>query len=125
MGKMGITGFLRIHRINEPDFTVANKRAEGTDMKFLFAVLTITLAIAGNALAQSKAQTMHDTYCVACHGTEVYTREGRLARDYPSLREQVQRWQANVNLGWSDADIDAVAAWLAERYYGLSCPEDC
>ena len=94
-------------------------------MKFLIAVFSITLVIAGNALAQSKAQSLHDTYCIACHGAEVYTRDTRLAKDYPSLREQVKRWQANVNLGWSDADIDAVTAWLAERYYGLSCPGDC
>ena len=94
-------------------------------MKFFVAVLSITLALSATAFAQSKAQSMHDTYCISCHGTEVYTRDTRLANDYASLREQVKRWQANVNLNWSDEDIDVVSQWLAERYYGLTCPDDC
>ena len=94
-------------------------------MKFLIAVLAITMVFVGNAGAQSQAQTMHDTYCIVCHGTEVYTRDKRLANDYSSLREQVDRWQSNVNLNWSDAEIDLMSAWLAERYYGFNCPDEC
>ncbi len=94
-------------------------------MKFFIAVVTITLAFAGNASAQSQAQTMHDTYCIVCHGTEVYTRDTRLANNYTGLREQVSRWQSNVNLNWSDVEIDMMSGWLAERYYGFSCPEEC
>ena len=94
-------------------------------MKYLIAILVVVLAFASNASAQSQAKTMHDTYCIMCHGTELYTRESRIARDYESLREQVARWQANAALNWSDTEINIMTNWLAERYYGLSCPEEC
>ena len=94
-------------------------------MKYVFAILAAGLAATGSASAQTPIQTTHDTYCIMCHDTQVYTRKARLARDYESLRAQVDRWQSNVSLNWSDQEIDAMATWLAVRYYGLSCPADC
>lgn len=94
-------------------------------MKFFLVVLTFTLGMAGSASAQSPAQTTHDTYCISCHGTEIYTREGRLASDYKTLREKVVYWQQMVNLNWDDDTIDQVTGWLAERYYGFDCPQLC
>ena len=94
-------------------------------MKYLIAMLFLGLAFASNAFAESQAKTIHDTYCIMCHGTELYTRESRIARDYETLRVQVDRWQANVALNWSNTEIDMMTNWLAERYYGLSCPADC
>ena len=94
-------------------------------MKYLISLLAAGLAFMSDAGAQSAAATMHDTYCIVCHSTEVYTRQTRLANDYESLRAQVDRWQSNVSLNWSNAEIDTMATWLAERYYGLDCPADC
>lgn len=62
---------------------------------------------------------------IMCHDTSVYTRENRTARDYESLRAEVDRWQSNVSLNWSEDEINAVSTWLAKRYYGFSCPSDC
>ena len=84
----------------------------------LAAVLLATLP----AQAADRAQTLHDTYCVMCHTTQLYTRSDRLANDYEGLREQVNRWQQNVSLKWSEADIDLVAGYLAQRYYKMPCP---
>lgn len=97
-------------------------------MKHKLTVIGATLlALAPPALeaADERARTLHDTYCVMCHGTQVYTRADRLARDYAGLREQVDRWQKNVSLNWSRADIDAVAGYLAARYYKVPCPASC
>jgi hypothetical protein len=78
------------------------------------------------ALAQGeRARTLHDTYCVMCHGTQAYTRPDRVANDYDSIRGQVDRWQKNVRLNWSDKDIDLVAIYLAQRFYKVPCPADC
>lgn len=85
----------------------------------------LMLAGAGGVAAQTPAQTLHDTYCIICHETSVYTRENRIAHDYQSLRSEVDRWQSNVSLKWSEDDVDAVATLLAKRYYGFSCPTDC
>jgi hypothetical protein len=91
------------------------------------AVLTLILALSGTgvAVAQTPARTMHDTYCIVCHDTKVYTRENRIATDYSSLRAEVNRWQSNISLRWSDEDIDAVTRLLAERYYGFNCADNC
>jgi len=96
-------------------------------MKQIVATLILALAGAAAAVAQTPApaQTMHDTYCVMCHDSKIYTRENRTARDYESLRAEVNRWQTNVSLNWSETEVDAVTTWLAERYYGLKCPDAC
>ncbi len=78
-----------------------------------------------NGHAAEPAQEAHDTYCIACHDTSVYTRESRLARDYDSVREQVDRWQGTINLGWTAEEIDRMTTWLAEHYYRVPCPNAC
>jgi hypothetical protein len=93
-------------------------------MKQIVAALAVVFS-AASVHAQSPGQTMHDTYCVICHDSGVYTREDRIARNYDDLRAQVARWQENVSLNWSETEIDLVASWLAGRYYGLKCPDDC
>jgi hypothetical protein len=75
--------------------------------------------------AAELAQEAHDTYCIACHDTSVYTRSERLAGDYDALREQVDRWQSNISLNWSTEEIDQMAPWLAKHYYQFPCPDQC
>jgi len=72
-----------------------------------------------------RGKALHDTHCVSCHDTRVYTRESRVARDYGQIRAQVMRWQQNVSLHWDDADVDEVTNHIATRYYGLKCPDQC
>ena len=79
----------------------------------------------GSAVAQTPVQTMHDTYCIMCHDATVYTRENRIGRDYEGLRAEVKRWQSNMSLNWSEDEVDAVATWLSQRYYGFDCPTEC
>lgn len=102
-----------------------NKRAEELLMKYFIAIVVVGLAVSAGVSAQTPAQTTHDTYCIVCHGTEVYTRQSRIANDYASLREQVDRWQSNVSLNWTSTQIDMMADWLATRYYGFDCPDEC
>jgi hypothetical protein len=94
------------------------------------AMLVTGIAVAGavgvtDSVAADPAQEAHDTYCIVCHDTSVYTRSDRLARDYDSLREQVFRWQSNIALGWSDEEIDRMTNWLAKNYYRMRCPTMC
>jgi hypothetical protein len=93
-------------------------------LAFIGTIL-LALAVPAEALAQDNARTLHDTYCLMCHGTQVYTRAERIANDYAAVRDQVDRWQKNVSLNWSRADIDAVTAYLTEHYYRLPCPASC
>ncbi|MEX0960057.1 MAG: hypothetical protein WDZ63_12285 [Burkholderiales bacterium] len=77
------------------------------------------------AVGQERAHMLHETYCVMCHDSQVYTRSGRLAQNHAQIREQVDRWQDNVSLDWSAADIDLMTNYLARRYYNVPCPDAC
>ena len=84
------------------------------------AGLAIALIGAGGLLKAAdleRGMTLHDTFCMVCHSPVVYTRDERIANSYLEIRQQVERWQANAKLRWSPGDIDAVAEFLAERYY--------
>lgn len=89
-------------------------------------LLAAALFVAWPAQSQDRAKTLHDTYCLMCHTTQVYTRDDRLADNYEQIRAQVDRWQGNVSLKWNAGDIDLVTAYLARHYYKMPCPMmDC
>ncbi len=88
-----------------------------------FALL-VTATVDVGAQEPPPGQILHDTYCVVCHDSRVYTREERLARDYPEIRAQVWRWQQNIGLYWNDADIERVSNYIASKFYRV-CPEAC
>lgn len=77
------------------------------------------------AVGQERAHVLHETYCIMCHDSQVYTRSERLAQNHAQIREQVDRWQGNVSLDWSEADIDLMTNYLARRYYKVPCPDVC
>ena len=83
------------------------------------------LLLASTCYAGDPEQTLHDTYCIMCHDTQVYTRETRVANDYESVRVEVNRWQTNLSLNWSQEQIDRMTTWLAKRYYKIHCPHGC
>ena len=102
--------------------------------KFQFKLAVAMLAVGAAATtgmgvtiagAAELAREAHDTYCIACHTTSVYTRDDRLASDYDSLRAQVDRWQSTISLSWSKEEIDQMASWLAKNYYQMPCPDRC
>ncbi len=96
-------------------------------MKVRIIAIAVLLAGAIDARAQEppSGQILHDTYCVMCHDSRVYTREDRLARDYREIRQQARRWQQNIGLKWDDADLERVSNYIASKYYRLACPEEC
>jgi len=73
--------------------------------------------MAGSAHAQSRGELLYTTHCAACHNEQMHWRQFRLATDWPSLKEQVRRWQANAKLQWNDDDVDAVAGYLNDSIY--------
>ena len=87
------------------------------------AVLFVTLD--SHAQVEGRGQLLHDKHCLSCHATRIYTREDRKAAKWEQVREQVDRWQKNVSLGWKDAEIDLVTEYLARRFYHIECPSKC
>lgn len=88
------------------------------------ALLTAMAAMAGSAApaqdrVPSRGELLYTTHCIACHSTQMHWREKKLATDWPSLKAQVQRWQATARLEWSDADVTEVARYLNDTIYRL------
>lgn len=80
------------------------------------------LLLAGACQAQtgtvpSRGQLLYETHCIACHTTQMHWRDRKSAKDWPGLRRVVRRWQGELQLRWTDADIDEVARYLNQRYY--------
>ncbi len=64
-----------------------------------------------------QGKQLHNTNCVSCHDTSIYTRENRMIKRYESLKTQVQRCATNLNKPWFDDEVDAVADYLNKNYY--------
>lgn len=89
--------------------------------------LAVCMAVAAVAHAQpapapSRGQLLYGTHCIACHTTQIHWRDGKRARDWNSLREQVRRWQQIGRLGWDESDIDEVARYLNQAIYRYPQP---
>jgi mono/diheme cytochrome c family protein len=94
----------------------------------VIALLTLTLGLAGPAVAQAVADAqrgklLYETRCIACHASSVHNREARKATSFDGLRAQVLRWSAESGGGWAADEIDDVTRYLNQHYYGLPCPQ--
>ena len=49
----------------------------------------------------------------------VHVRSERKARDYQEIRDWVVRWAGAQELDWTGAEVDAVANYLNQSYYGF------
>jgi len=103
----------------------------------LLAMLALTVAgcvkptvLAANAGAGATADTppnvvetrgalLYSTHCNACHTSKIHWREQRLVTDMESLKFQVRRWQASIELGWTEDEIADVVRYLNAAFYGF------
>jgi mono/diheme cytochrome c family protein len=95
-------------------------------MRFFCSALVMVAAGVVQAQApppDSRGELLYRTYCIGCHTTQVHWRGKALASDWAGLVAQVERWQRNAKLGWSGADVDAVARYLNAAYYRFPSPD--
>lgn len=86
----------------------------------LCAALWLLAAVPGPAAADvTRGRLLYETHCIACHSKQMHWRENRRVTDRASLLAQVGQWQAREGLGWTQADIQAVAAYLDAIVYRL------
>jgi hypothetical protein len=69
-----------------------------------------------------EAAVLYETHCRSCHTEQIHWRDGKLVTDWDSLVRQVDRWQKNLSLGWSETDVRVVAHYLNLRYYRFAPP---
>lgn len=80
-------------------------------------LLCAALPFAPTAGAESRGEMLYSLHCIACHTTQMHWRDNKLANDWPSLKSQVQRWQAAETLDWSEAEILDVTRYLNDSIY--------
>ncbi len=85
----------------------------------LLASLSLPLqaADAPRAADPKAGKALHDSRCLACHGTEAYTREDRKIRSASALASRVSACSANTGAGWFPQEEADVAAYLNEAFY--------
>lgn len=95
----------------------------------VFGAISLTApdvgAQAGSARGDlARGRLLYETHCGSCHDRSVHGRTERSARSFEEIRAYVARWQREIGAGWQSDDIDAVTAYLNERYYRHPCPSD-
>ena len=74
----------------------------------------------GNAVAEQtldQGQALYDNHCGGCHTCAAHTRKNPLVRNMGELEQQVDRWQAQQNLGWKAEEKAAVVQYLNRSFY--------
>jgi mono/diheme cytochrome c family protein len=82
------------------------------------ALLTTVSALPAPSLAgEQEGILLYETYCISCHTTQIHWREKRLAKDWITLKGQVDRWQLTIGQSWSRQQIDDVTRYLNGQFY--------
>lgn len=71
-----------------------------------------------------RGQLLYATHCDACHTTDIHWRDKRLVTNFAALVAEVRRWQANIGLGWEEADIGEVSRYLNATIYHFAPPDE-
>ncbi|MCD6674084.1 MAG: hypothetical protein LT106_14680 [Burkholderiaceae bacterium] len=87
------------------------------------------LPVGGGSVAhaagdESLGAALYESRCTGCHERSVHTRSPRAAGSFDQIRAYVWRWDRYLGGAWQQAEIDAVAQYLNERYYHFPCPQD-
>ena len=93
-------------------------------------IFTACLCFGANALVlaealpnEARGGLLYSTHCSACHTSTIHWREQKLATDWKSLKDQVNRWQGYTKLRWSEEDIIDVTSYLNTYYYNFISAE--
>jgi hypothetical protein len=84
----------------------------------LLALLAVPLYAAPFDKGDAKTgQALHDKSCVACHGTQVYSRNDRKIKTPAQLAGRISGCNANTGAGWFPEEEQHVGAYLNRNFY--------
>jgi mono/diheme cytochrome c family protein len=93
-------------------------------MKKIIATAILFSSISMTAHAESmllgdvaKGRKLHDTDCVKCHGSEVYTRKDHRVKSVEGLMGQVNMCNKNLSRSYSDAQLNDLVKYLNDTFY--------
>ena len=114
---------LGTHCMNRFTMALHHRHAAERLAACMALMLALSLSLGpGSAQAQTRGELLYATHCVACHNEQMHWRDKKQVVDWPSLKAQVQLWQATALLNWTEDDVQQVARHLNDTYYRLAAP---
>lgn len=93
-------------------------------MKYhLVGLITVFLAASAQAAQvgdSAAGKLIHDTSCVSCHDTRVYTRKDRHIQSLDGLKQQLDNCGHAAKVVLSEADKQNLAKYLDDQFYKFS-----
>ena len=87
-------------------------------MRLICLLLTLpTLAV--QAQEPDQGEMLYQNHCTECHESTVHVRERAKVGTLADLEAAVRRWSDYKQLGWSDAERNAVIEYVNQHFYGL------
>ncbi len=69
-----------------------------------------------------RGQMLYENHCISCHASVVHIRDQRKAISLEEIRKWTRHWALDMNLPWSDEEIDDVSRYLNAHYYKYEQP---
>lgn len=86
----------------------------------MVATLTLPWHVPASAAGSpdiEHGKTLHETYCLKCHGTKIYTRPDRRIQSIDALRNQLERCKTSLGASWPEQDIRDLLHYLNQEFY--------
>lgn len=83
--------------------------------------LTLTLCLPARAADSERGRMLYELRCGECHSQSVHGRAQRDARSFGDVLAYVVRWNSQLGIGWRKEDINDVARYVNDTYYGFNC----
>lgn len=86
---------------------------------FIFLGMTISsLAMAKDDPVLAHGKELHDDKCMACHGTDVYTREDRRVKTLEALSNQINFcMKGPAKADWTISETNSVIEYVNNKFY--------
>jgi cytochrome c553 len=82
-----------------------------------FCLITLASVLITTPLQAGEGKDLYENNCTSCHGTDVFTRDGRGVKSLEGLNKRVKQCNNAVGNKLSDDEIRSVADYLNKDFY--------
>ena len=86
-------------------------------MKARMTICMMALVLATSPLYAGEGKALYENNCTSCHGTDVFTRDGRSVKSLERLKNRVKQCNNAIGNKLSDNEIKSVADYLNKDFY--------
>ncbi|OGT81341.1 MAG: hypothetical protein A3H91_13420 [Gammaproteobacteria bacterium RIFCSPLOWO2_02_FULL_61_13] len=87
-------------------------------MRFICLLLMLP-ALAAQAQEPDQGEMLYQNHCTECHESTIHVRERTKVGTLADLKAYVRKWSDYKELGWSDAERNAVGEYVNQHFYGF------